>query len=436
MKTIKDRSTDSFTQNSNAHTLDGMSAKELLRPLAELSSDELWRGVRSITLQIRDLTAKQVAFLAEVERRRLWEDYACSSLYDFCRRRLKMSDDGAYRRKTAAQLALRFPVVLEKLEDGGLSLSALGMLRAYLTQENHLELIEAACDKSKRQIESLIAERFPRTDIPSRMYEAPPGSSAPLLADTSRHPSGGEAPPACNDRTILQALSPGRHRIEFTGSADLRAKLEYLRDLMRHSNPKGDLAIIIERGVDLLIPNVERERFGKTNRPRKTSSKNPLDQIARGEKIPAPVRREVAERDGYQCSFESADGWRCPARSFLQFDHVIPRARNGENTVGNVCLKCGVHNRHAAKKVFGRDYIEKKIAASKDRVRLSSPSPAKPLQSNGDIVRPPLPMHSHREGPNAPESASPAHAETKVPRESITDREARRRRAIWSRTRL
>jgi hypothetical protein len=363
MKNIIDDS-NSFTHVDGARSLDGLSAMELLRPLAEVSNNELWRGVRSITLQTQELTAKLVAFLAEVERRRLWADMACGSLYGFCRDRLRMSDDGAYRRKTAAQLALRFPIILKMLQSGGINLSALVMLNRYLTQENHLELLEAACGKSKRQIESVIAERFPRADIPSRMYEVQllAGDVLPTSGATSPAVSDGQALPARNERTILQELSPGRHRIEFTGSAHLRAKLEYARDLMRHSNPKGDLGILVERAIDLLIPNVERERFGKTNRPRKTSSNDPLDQIAGGEKIPAPVRREVAERDGYQCSFESADGWRCPARSFLQFDHVIPRSRGGEHSVGNVCLKCGVHNRHAAKKVFGGEYVERKIA--------------------------------------------------------------------------
>jgi 5-methylcytosine-specific restriction endonuclease McrA len=298
------------------------------------------------------------------------------------------------------------------------------MLHGYFTEENHLELIEAACDKSKREIENLIAERFPREDIPSRMYEAKvlPGDRLPPPGLASPAFSGGQAPPACNERTIVEAISPGRHRVEFTCSAELRAKLEYARDLMRHSNPKGDLAINIERAVDLLIAKVERERFGKTMRPR-TTSNDPLDQIARGEKIPADVRRVVAERDGYRCTFESADGWRRPARSFLQFDHIIPRARGGEHTVANVCLKCGVHNRLAAKKLFGRDYIEKKIAESqktalldKAGVEVSSLITSKLPESDHPLER----NHPTR-ATRAESSSKPTRSETAArPQETMT----------------
>jgi hypothetical protein len=49
--------------------------------------------------------------------------------------------------------------------------------------------------------------------------------------------------------------------------------------------------------------------------------------------IPDDVRREVWDRDGGRCV-------RCEATDYLEFDHIIPHARGGANTVGNVQLLC------------------------------------------------------------------------------------------------
>src|SRR5436190_12305098 len=82
--------------------------------LRQLSNDQLMHAVHGIVTESRKLTARLVVFLVEVDRRRLWELLACTSLNDFCRRRLRMSDDAAHRRATAARLAGRFPIILEK----------------------------------------------------------------------------------------------------------------------------------------------------------------------------------------------------------------------------------------------------------------------------------------------------------------------------------
>lgn len=49
--------------------------------------------------------------------------------------------------------------------------------------------------------------------------------------------------------------------------------------------------------------------------------------------IPDSVRREVWHRDGGRCA-------RCQAADYLEFDHIIPHAKGGANTVANVQLLC------------------------------------------------------------------------------------------------
>jgi hypothetical protein len=39
----------------------------------------------------------------------------------------------------------------------------------------------------------------------------------------------------------------------------------------------------------------------------------------------------------------------------------------GPSTAANLALRCRAHNRHAAEQDYGRDYIDRKIAASRPR---------------------------------------------------------------------
>ena len=55
--------------------------------------------------------------LAEFHDRRLWEPLGYTSLFYFLHRALKLSAGGAYHRKAAAELLLRFPQVIEPGND-------------------------------------------------------------------------------------------------------------------------------------------------------------------------------------------------------------------------------------------------------------------------------------------------------------------------------
>ena len=77
--------------------------------------------------------------------------------------------------------------------------------------------------------------------------------------------------------------------------------------------------------------------------------------------ISSEVRRAVFERDGERCTFESPDGQRCPATTFLELDHVDARAKGGPHTVENLRVRCYPHNKLHAEKTFGREHVEERI---------------------------------------------------------------------------
>ncbi|WP_394841923.1 hypothetical protein LZC95_33215 [Pendulispora brunnea] len=305
--------------------------------ITDLSNDELLSGIHALVGQGRVLLARLLAYLAEVEERRLDLLVACSSLYDFCIRRLGLSEDEACRRVMAARLARRFPLALHLIEKGEIHLTAFLMLREHLTEDNHEDLLHAASGKTKAQVQELLAARFPRPDAPSMI------------------------------RGRCEPLSAERYQVQFTASAELKEKIDRAADLMRHANPSGELPVLVERAMDLLLAELEEQRLGKTKRP---VARAPRSNTRPGY-VTRSVRREVFERDGEQCTFFDEAGRRCECRAFLELDHIEPRARGGSDDATNLRVRCKRHNALAAEHAFGREYIEKKKTENRNHPRQS-----------------------------------------------------------------
>lgn len=105
--------------------------------------------------QDRVNTAQLLAYIAEIDERKLWAKHACSSMFAFCMERFHMSESVTAKRIWAARTARRFPVVLSMVARGELHLAGLNRLAKHLTQENHEALLLRAKHKSSREIDVL-----------------------------------------------------------------------------------------------------------------------------------------------------------------------------------------------------------------------------------------------------------------------------------------
>ena len=140
-----------------------------------------------------------------------------------------------------------------------------------------------------------------------------------------------------------------------------------------HSVPSGDLAQIFERALDELIHKELKRRTG-AGKPRKRRELQPDSRH-----IPVEVARQVWERDAGQCTFVDAEGRRCNERRFLTFEHRHPFAFGGLPTVDNLALLCKPHNLHAARHVFGKEFVAEKRALRGARKQPEEPEqPPKP----------------------------------------------------------
>ena len=120
---------------------------------------------------------------------------------------------------------------------------------------------------------------------------------------------------------------------------------------------------------------IERRRQREEKRKEKATrvvTKAPAhsDEIARVEKspsrhVPAQSRDRVFERAGYRCEYQGPDGRRCSALTGLQIEHTRVFAIYRSHDERYLKAYCPEHNRLAAERVYGEEFITEKIEAKR-----------------------------------------------------------------------
>ena len=276
--------------------------KSLANPFADISDGELLAAVEQFAAAERRATVPLIQALMELDSRRLYLGQGFSSLFSFCTEALHLSEHAAYNRIEVARAARRVPRLLVALRDGDINLTVARLLAPHITARNCREMLARARHKGSRDIEALVAAVLRR---------------------------------------------PERHYLQLTVSKEAFEKLQQVRNLMRHITPHGDLAVIFDRAISLLLAQLERTRLAAVKVPRISRGKK-----SRSRHIPAAVKRSVWKRDGGRCAFMGTRG-RCPERALLEWHHVVPFAAGGPATTENIELRCRAHNQYEADRVDG-----------------------------------------------------------------------------------
>jgi hypothetical protein len=290
----------------------------ILTNAVALSDRDLLAHIDALTRTEREAVAELVAHLTALELRpSLYLAQGYGSLFDYCTRALRLSEDATCSRTNAVRVCRRFPVLLDHLASGALTLTSVRLLGPHLTAENHEAIVARAKDKALREVQALVAELAPRPDVPSSVRKLPvrkaarpcPVSPTPAgsglgtatLIDTAPNESssgtgidharateerpGLQALPAAlplqaivpprgldHQRPVVQALAPERYRVQFTIGQEAHDKLRRVQALLRREIPNGDPAAIFDRGLDLLLEKVERARIGAVAKPQRRAA--------------------------------------------------------------------------------------------------------------------------------------------------------------------
>jgi hypothetical protein len=347
-----------------------MKNTNVLATAATLSDHDLLARLSVLAGRERETLVELLAHLAALDDRpAAYAAEGYGSLYTYCTKALRFSEDAACNRIEVARACRRFPVILDLLASGAMTLTSVRLLARHLTPENHHAVLEKAKGRKREELEILVATLAPRPDTRSLVRKLP--AAAPVASVTGAQVAttvASEPVPAtplaparlmASPRPVVEPTAPERYRVQFTIGQATHEKLRRLQTLLRREVPDGDPGAIFDRAVTLLLEHVEKRKLGLTAKPRSAPSIRPgtdsyiRTPIVSSRYIPRAVKRAVWRRDGGQCAFVSSAGHRCTERNFLEFHHIQPHAKQGPATVDNIALRCRRHNQYEAGVVFG-----------------------------------------------------------------------------------
>lgn len=249
--------------------------------LNHLTDSALLKDIQKLVSEERSLNGRILWHLREIDRRKLFTELKCSSLFDYCVRFLKYSEGQASRRVAGARLLRDLPQVVEKIEDGSINLTQLNQLSYFFRDENirdpeeKADILRKLENKSTRETERILQE----------------------------YRSGAV------ERKVFLVVKEGTKK-----------NLDKVRDLRAHTCPDHDSLLnnMCDEVAKIWDPSHIR-RIGRGS----TESRY----------IPKMIQAEVWTRDGGACT-------KCKSTFALEFDHIKPFAMGGKSSAENLRLLC------------------------------------------------------------------------------------------------
>jgi len=311
-----------------------------INEINEISNTELTERISILQSKERSVVLKFLIHLGEFDKRRLYLKQGYSSLFDYCTRKLNLSEGSAFRRITAARFLRDYPKCGVSFLTGEITLcSIVASAKAIKSAKAGVTDI---IGKSAIEVKSLMATVDPVSkpkEVIKKIVVAPkirPKSESLELFKYNSVDTGPE---------IKTPIIPEtRYEIKFSVTKDVFNKIQSLKSKL--SNKLGN---------DLSLENIFTELINKSLSPGTTRKGKPFHKPANENLryIPASIKREVLDRDNSQCSYVSPDGVSCTQKHYLHLDHIKPFGIGGKSSKDNLRVLCAAHNQMFNRMTFG-----------------------------------------------------------------------------------
>ena len=290
--------------------------------LKNLTDEHLLKETERLCLEERKTLSQVLHHLREIERRRLFSSLKYPSMFEYVVKHLGYSEDQAYRRIAAMRLLRDMPELDEKIKSGSIQLAHLSMANSFFNKEKQyaqkefskeekMDLLSKLSNQTARQAEKIVLSM----------------STSPLLHRPER------------ERVISEEVV----EINFVARLQLKDKIKKLKGLLAHKSPHLSTAELMERLCDLGL-----EKWGKGMFLDKTESlgQEAISVSNNSDLSWESLKKIIWRRDKGQCQ-------NCGSSYAVEVDHILPKAKGGEDNVSNLRLLCRSCNQRSAIQHFG-----------------------------------------------------------------------------------
>src|SRR3990172_12245703 len=152
--------------------------KTYFERLERLSTEDLARWVEKLVRAEKRNLALVIAHIAEMSRRKGQLERGYKNLFEYCTRRLHLSEGSVALRIQVANVSRHFPQILVALAENRMSLTVAGLLAPVLTETNVERLLSDCEGWSSREGEEYVVALRPKPVFTPSIRRAP---SAPAL---------------------------------------------------------------------------------------------------------------------------------------------------------------------------------------------------------------------------------------------------------------
>ena len=168
--------------------------RKYFETLEGLSTEELDHSAERLVRAEKRNVALVIAHIAEMSRRKGHLECGYKNLFEYCTRRLHLSEGSVALRIQVANVSRRFPQILVALAENRMSLTVAGLLAPVLMESNVDALLAGCAGMTKREAEEYLVALRPKPVFASSIRRTPSRSQRGRLALTSP-PSVQTAPP-------------------------------------------------------------------------------------------------------------------------------------------------------------------------------------------------------------------------------------------------
>ncbi|MES2854913.1 MAG: HNH endonuclease [Bdellovibrionota bacterium] len=327
--------------------------------LKHLSDDAVLNKIKNEVQSERTATANVLHYLREVDRRRLYSKLKCKCLVSFAIKYLKYSESEAWLRVSAMKLLNELPEIESKINDGSLQLSNIVLARRAFFQESKANNLKSAAAETNAQGNLVLSETSDQAQV-TPVQGARTSTEKLAVLQKLENVSKSQAKKIIAQETgvkiqgseSVRELSNGKVELKTIHSKETLQNIERLKGVLAHSNPNISTSELIDLAIAKLCEKVDPLAKAKRVAARKAIGPDQKHRVEKCGKptprdyIPSTVRHHVRLRDQGQCT-------NCGSTHAVQFEHMVPVAMGGENTIANLKLLCRNCNQRAAIASFG-----------------------------------------------------------------------------------
>lgn len=269
--------------------------------LAHLTDKTLLLEMISLVQRERALLAEILWRLKEIDRRKLYSDQKCGSLFEYCVKILKYSEGQASRRVTASRMLKDLPELAILIKSGEINLTQLNQAKHFFDEmgctspNEKKKIINEIKGKTVKETEEILWKK--------------------------------------KDPTLPQKVSVSLKK-------ETVEALQKVKALKAHSCT--DLDALLMKMTELALKEwdptvVKRQRATGTGE---------------GRFVQVGVKAEVWRRGEGKCA-------NCDSIFALELDHIHPYGMGGKTTVENLRLLCRNCNQRRGQKAYSQTYYQK-----------------------------------------------------------------------------